>query len=579
MTAGPPRHPSNWRLWNPNQGISFQQPLHPNLETTRFFTEASPAETRHDAPDVSLPVRSATTHAPEDEPVSEALDEDGLTGLESTLEETKIIAATNSEDAEFEESKEITIDVPPPFTPLEFSIPEEAFRLAKAAPFGSGESFWSHTLYRGAQDVDEEVQIERHVGVHYCSNSKDAEEALQHLVAEKILGLDLEWAPHANKNWGPRKNVSLIQLASSSTVVLLHIALYPKGDIFASPTLKKILNDPNIRKTGVWIKGDCLRLQTYMGIDVRGQFELSHLYNQVTHLSNGAPELINKRLVSLATQVKEITGLPLRKGNDVRTSDWSKPLKAKQIMYSASDAYAGVQLFAMLNHKRQELDPTPPLPFHAELDRPIPLPHGLESPSSTEQTIEGEATEEVTIHEEHFSYQMGSNGQSFAAEATTTKVKVKSSTPRARRVTDNTTPKAPKGSSTKPTKSTAKTRGPVDPADPRIVTAEQEYVEYKASRPADWYNPGAARLRAYFMWHANEDLNPEGLGQVLRVRPATVANYILDSVAKEKLPYDKHRMKTEVFKELEPHIIWRRHAKIWNQVKHIATPSPTSTGG
>jgi len=40
---------------------------------------------------------------------------------------------------------------------------------------------------------------------------------------------------------------------------------------------------------------------------------------------------------------------------------------------SSSDAYAAVQLYAILDHDRQRLDDVPPLPYHAELNLPIPV--------------------------------------------------------------------------------------------------------------------------------------------------------------------------------------------------------------
>lgn len=41
---------------------------------------------------------------------------------------------------------------------------------------------------------------------------------------------------------------------------------------------------------------------------------------------------------------------------------------------SASDAYAGLQLFYVLDERRKGLDPQPELPHHAELGLPIPFP-------------------------------------------------------------------------------------------------------------------------------------------------------------------------------------------------------------
>lgn len=40
---------------------------------------------------------------------------------------------------------------------------------------------------------------------------------------------------------------------------------------------------------------------------------------------------------------------------------------------SAGDAYAAIQLYHVLDEKRQELRPVPPRPHHAELKLPIPV--------------------------------------------------------------------------------------------------------------------------------------------------------------------------------------------------------------
>lgn len=479
-------------------------------------------------------------------------------------------AETEPAEAELDASEEPTIDVPP-FTPLEYTIPEEAFRKARTTPHGLAGSFWSHTLYRGPEDPEQSSEAERKVKVHYCRSARTAEEALQHLLGEECLGLDLEWSPHARKDAGARKNVSLVQLASPSRVVLLHIALYPKSDIFLTPTLQKILEDPAVTKTGVWIKGDCARLETYLGAKVRGMFELSHLFNQVTHLANGTPELINKKLVALAKQVQQTTGLPLFKDSRVRASDWSRVLNIQQVEYSASDAYAGVQLYAMLNHKRQELDPVPDLPFHVELDRPIPLPPGLETPILGQPNVGGSVAIEAMA-------QANGNLQDNVLVDEKIRIEVKdsvqfvvASTATAEGEVEASAVPAPKQKATTPLikHATPAARGPTDPNDPRIIAAETWYSEFKSMQRDGKTKAGLAKLRAYFLWHNYEDLNPEGISRMLQIQSRTAVCYILEAVAQEKLPYDRFRMKAEVVSHLDHGTVRRRYSSVWNATKDI----------
>jgi hypothetical protein len=234
-----------------------------------------------------------------------------------------------AQDAAKPKSKDATPPVPP-FTPLDFKIPDKAFQDAAQASEGTPQSFWNYTLYRGpANDGAPGPKVI----VHYCTSSRTTERVIkQYFLNEKVLGLDLEWMPNALKVFGPRSNVSLVQLASPSRIGLFHIAVYPKKDSLVAPSLKKVLEDPEITKVGVWIKGDSTRLSDYLGIKTRGQFELSHLYKLVKYSKTGEYDLINKKLAGMATQVKDVLGLPMFKGNGVRASDWSKALNMDQII-------------------------------------------------------------------------------------------------------------------------------------------------------------------------------------------------------------------------------------------------------
>lgn len=217
-----------------------------------------------------------------------------------------------------------------PFTPLDFKIPDSGFQQAKNAPEGTPQSYWTYDMYRGP---DENGERNAKVKVHYCRSAHTTEEVVKmHFMDEKVIGFDLEWMKDAYPRMGLRANVSLIQLATPSRIGLFHVALFDRKKIVELPTLKKVMENPEITKAGVWIKGDCTRMSRYLGIKSRGLFELSHLYRQLTYHKTGEYNLINKKLVALRSQVEHYLGLPLFKGEDVRMGNWSRCLSDDQFL-------------------------------------------------------------------------------------------------------------------------------------------------------------------------------------------------------------------------------------------------------
>ena len=265
-------------------------------------------------------------------------------------------------------------------TPLEFQIPGDVLRAAMAAPENSRASFWSSNLYRGPED--------RKILVHYCKTKKVAERVAQHFVGEKVLGFDIEW-----KQWSHplsiKQNVSLVQLACEDRIALFHIAIFSETTAaqIMPPSLKTILESPEIIKVGVAIKGDFSRVSKHLGLEPQGIFELSRLNNLVQHHATD-PSKVSKKLVSLTNQVEQHLQLPLYKGGqliedpddtyNVRSSDWSLPLNNQQIHYAAADAYAGFRLYDALEEKRKQLKPTPPRPMVCDYD-PKPKPKSSDS--------------------------------------------------------------------------------------------------------------------------------------------------------------------------------------------------------
>jgi exonuclease 3'-5' domain-containing protein 2 len=64
-------------------------------------------------------------------------------------------------------------------------------------------------------------------------------------------------------------------------------------------------------------------------------------------------------------------------------------LNLEQIRYAASDSYAGIQLFIMMEAKRKRLDPCPPRPYHAEKN--IPIRTAQDASLVTEDSAEAES--------------------------------------------------------------------------------------------------------------------------------------------------------------------------------------------
>ncbi|KAK4071503.1 uncharacterized protein Triagg1_6164 [Trichoderma aggressivum f. europaeum] len=490
--------------------------------------------------------------------------------------------ATSSKDASSKESaaapaadkKKIVVE--PPSTSLEFSISKKEFLAARAAIPGTPEAHWSYAMYHRA---GENGKVDN-VKVHYCENKATTERVCnEYFLNEDVIGLDLEWMKFARRTDGPRQNVSLIQIASPSRIALIHVAVFTEKEDFLGPSFRRIMENPNVSKVGVNIIPDCTRLKNHLGVTVRGVFELSHLYRVVKYLPQ-TPNLVHKGLVALATQVEDQLLLPLYKGDAVRTGNWMRRLSSQQINYAASDAYAGLQLYYVLEEKRKALVPCPPRPHHAELRLPIPLP----APPAVEKKEDEDAT---VVDQTTTTTTTTTITTAATATATTTFVNTTASAykrrtykPRDPKPEDpnpiDSKPKRelPNTPSSKLPASEASASGdsaptvpkakrqrppkPPDTRDARVIAAEAEMKAYNDAYTAansTWPATTPVRIRAYYIWYRNEDLCPADIAALLRDPPlltSTVASYIVDAIQTEKFPYPLVRLHKEVVCHIDP---------------------------
>jgi hypothetical protein len=185
--------------------------------------------------------------------------------------------------------------------------------------------FWSHSSQQGPNG--------QKLVVHYCRTLRSTEDTIPYFLGSKVIGFDMEWKSSASSWDSIQNNVSLIQIANEERIALFHIALFKPArtlDDLVSPSLKRLIESPDVTKVGVAIKADCTRLRKFLGIDAQATFELSHLFKLVKHGKDN-PKLVNKRGVNLSDQVEEHFGLPLDKSEDVRCGDWTRPLTYRKV--------------------------------------------------------------------------------------------------------------------------------------------------------------------------------------------------------------------------------------------------------
>lgn len=316
-------------LWTPSIGIRFSpklepRSLYPNLDLSRFL-HTTDGGSQNDGV-LEAPLGRLEIDSPDQpEVLGIPLDQPPVTAPPTA----EIDPVTQSDGTEAEQKKREPQTVTPPWTPLDYKISPDLFHAARASRVGSPNSFWSYTMYHSiAEDGSEQG-----VKVHYCETRHNMEDICQkHFSDVDVIGFDLEWHSGASGSDPPRKNVSLIQIATPSRIGLFHVARFKDEDKdIIGPKFREIMENVNVTKVGVAISADCTRLRKFFGVTVRGVFELSHLYKLVKHSNDGDLRSINRKLVTLSAQAEDVLRLPLYKGANVRTSDWTRTLNEQQL--------------------------------------------------------------------------------------------------------------------------------------------------------------------------------------------------------------------------------------------------------
>ncbi|PPJ57171.1 hypothetical protein CBER1_07010 [Cercospora berteroae] len=490
---------------------------------------------------------------------------------------------SDSDDPSDAESAEEEAWKPEPHTILDYQIPREAYRDAVMASPNTNAAYWSHQLYKS---LDGKSPV-----VYYCKTLETAERQCKHFIGEPVLGFDLEWEVRSNLYTSSvKKSVSLIQIAAEDKICLIHVALFAgeKIEQLLPPSLKTILEDPNVAKAGVNVNNDAIRMKHCFGVNMQGIFELSHMYRLVK-----TPEKVSFKLVNMAEQVQNTLLLPLKK-DEVRVSAWSKSLSGQQAAYAAADAYAGFRLFYQLDNLRKDLRPTPPRPAYFETMQPIVLGDGTaveRSKSKTKPVSKKDAAVAENEDEDEFfdaleelpeTYELDKvvTAGGLSSERKTTKdgeLDIDEADPDSvsalRDMLDKTTLEdrsSSAGAGQRDSKSAGSTGNTAPDANktakpsPHVLVASPETLladMWIQSLPSRNPKVGAASLRAYHLWH-HQSHNLDAVAGLCRQPPlalTTVSSYIMTAIKEEEMPYDKERLR-EAFVHL-PKSVWYVYGK------------------
>lgn len=233
--------------------------------------------------------------------------------------------------------------------------------------------------------------------------------------------------------------------------------------------------------------------------------------------------------------------------------------KSLHLPDSASDAYAGLQLYATLEHHRKQLDPCPPTPHHAELNLAIQLADGVKITGKDDAVEADEAApskQDLTA---------SSKKATTALETVSIEDKDIVSP-----VVATETTKASLVSKETPVPQTrVVTNMPEREKDSRVEVADDRATSYRAAHPQKC-SP-LPQLRAYYLWHCY-DLPPATVAQLLRDPPLktiTVVQYVLAVVQAERLPVDHDRLR-ELAAFIPLSTLWSR----WPVVASMLSPVP-----
>ena len=160
-------------------------------------------------------------------------------------------------------------------------------------------------------------------------NEREAQKAVDYLLAQEILGVDTETRPSFRK--GGMNPVALLQVSSHEVCFLFRL-----NQLGMSPSVKRLLEDTIVPKIGLSLRDDLNSLHKL------GDFESGHFIDLQDHVRE-----IGVEDMSLQKLFANFFGQRISKRE--RLSNWEADvLQDKQKMYAATDAWTCILLYEEL---------------------------------------------------------------------------------------------------------------------------------------------------------------------------------------------------------------------------------------
>jgi len=190
---------------------------------------------------------------------------------------------------------------------------------------------------------------------------------------------------------------SVLQLASFSRVAIFHFAQHPgiTTDAIIPPSLRLLLENPAIIKTGRGITTDANKLRKYWSIHCTSLVDLAGAEGLQRLIKDPDNEPRNQSLLALAEHYLSKT-LAYKDGSIHDTEDWSQPLTSKMKEYAFNDAFVGLQIYRVMNTLRLSLTPIPELPTFAVKANTIPPPDRYPKTMSPSQKSSARKNERIS---------------------------------------------------------------------------------------------------------------------------------------------------------------------------------------
>lgn len=161
------------------------------------------------------------------------------------------------------------------------------------------------------------------------TEAEQADRAMDRLSQELCVGFDTESKPSFTK--GTSYPVSLIQLATQDTAYLLQLKKTGFTDKMA-----EFLENPNIKKIGVAVKNDIIKLQEQREFTAGGFVDLSKLAS-------------DKGIIQVGLRGLTARYIERRLTKSAQKTNWAKSeLTWKQQVYAASDAWVCLRIYPLI---------------------------------------------------------------------------------------------------------------------------------------------------------------------------------------------------------------------------------------